>query len=280
LEDIGVHVNALIDYDKGVIKNPDLKKKIEEKIAGYGSGEKYFKTKLTEGIAAFAALFPNSPITLRTTDFKTNEYKSLIGGKEYESVEPNPMMGDRGLGRYIHPDNREAFKLELEAIKEARDKGYKNIQVMFPMVRDLGELGDAYKNMEEAGLVRGVDGLKVGMMIEVPSNIFMLEEFAKLVDFFSIGSNDLTQFILAVDRDNEKLASSLRYAENNPAVVRVIKYVIKKSKELGVEIGICGQAPSNNPEFARMLVEEGIDSVGVTPDRFLATHRLIRKAEK
>lgn len=281
LEDIGVHVRALIDFDKGEIDpSSSLYERIAEKIVGYSGGEEYFKTKLTEGIVAFAALFPNSSITLRTTDFKTNEYKNLIGGEEYETPEENPMMGNRGVGRYIRPENKEAFKWELEAIKRARDMGYRNIQVMFPMVRDLDDLGDAYTCMEEIGMGRGVDGLKVGMMVEVPANVILLEEFGRLVDFFSIGSNDLTQLTLGVDRDNEKLTNLPRYGSSNPAVVKLIRDAIRRSRQLGIEIGICGQEPSNNLAFAKMLVEEGINSIGVTPDAFPRTYRGVRGMEQ
>ncbi|MBI2613271.1 MAG: hypothetical protein HYW62_00645 [Candidatus Levybacteria bacterium] len=293
LEDIGVHVNALVDFDKGKISpDSDLFKRIAEKIAGYGSGEEYFKTKLTEGIAAFAALFPNSPITLRTTDFKTNEYGSLIGGNEYESEEANPMMGWRGLVRSLSPENREAFKWELKAIKKAREMGYKNIKLMFPVVRDPKELtGDpeldaigfkgAFEIMQEVGMGKGVDGLKVGIMVEVPTNAVRIRDFIDAgIDFVSFGTNDLTQFTLAADRDNEKIQSLSWYGETNPAVVSLVKEVIRVCKERGIETGICGQAPSNKPEFAKMLIEEGIGSIGVMPDMFLPTHRLTGEVEQ
>lgn len=292
LEDIGVHVNALVDFDKGKIApDSDLYRRIAEKIAGYGSGEEYFKTKLTEGIAAFAAAFPNSSITLRTTDFKTNEYKSLIGGKEYEPEESNPMLGDRGLLRFLRPENRDAFKWELEAIKKVREMGYKNVEVMFPMVHDPKELtGDpeltaigfkgAFETMDEVGMSPGKDGLRVGIMVEIPSNAIRILDFIKAgIQFVSIGSNDLTQFGLAVDRDNEKMKLSWLSAAN-PAVVKMIEETIEVCDEFGIDVGICGQEPSNNPGFARKLVEFGIKSMGVTPDTFLRSHRLVREAEK
>lgn len=291
LTDIGVHVRALEDFDKGKL-TPDLQKKVAEKIAGYGSGKEYFITKLSEGIASFAAVFPDSDITVRSTDFKTNEYESLIGGKEYESKEANPMMGWRGLIRSLSPENRDAFKWELQAIKRTREMGYKNIKLMFPVVRDPKELtGDpeldaigfkgAFEIMQEVGMGKGVDGLKVGIMVEVPTNAIRIHDFIDAgIDFVSFGTNDLTQFALAVDRDNGRLQRLSWYGETNPAIVHLIKGVIRACKERGIETGICGQAPSNKPKFAKMLVEKGIGSIGVTPDRFLPTYNLVRKAEE
>lgn len=290
LEDIGVHVNALVDFDKGKLGG-NLNKRIAEKIKGFSSGKDYFITKLAEGIASIAAVFPSSDIAVRTTDFKTNEYESLIGGKEYEAKEANPMMGWRGLIRSLSSENRDAFKWELEAVKKAREMGYRNIRLMFPVVRDPKELiGDpelaaigfkgAFEIMEAVGLKRGRDDFKVGIMVEVPANAIRIHDFIDAgLDFISFGTNDLTQFTLAADRDNEKIQKLSWYGESNPAVVALVKLVIKECKERGVEVGICGQAPSNNPKFAKMLIGEGIDSIGVTPDRFLATYRLTREAE-
>lgn len=293
LNDIGVHVNALRDFDSGKItSDSDLYKRIGEKIAGYSSGQEYFVTKLSEGIASFAAVFPESDITVRSTDFKTNEYESLIGGGAYEAEEDNPMMGWRGLVRSLSPENRDAFKWELEAIKRAREMGYKNIKLMFPVVRDPKELtGDpeltaidfkgAFEIMDEVGMGPRKDGLKVGIMVEVPTNAIRIHDFIDAgIDFVSFGTNDLTQFTLAADRDNGKIQALSWYGETNPAVVSLIRASIRACKERGVETGICGQAPSNSPEFAKMLVEEGISSIGVVPDRFLATHRLIKQAEE
>lgn len=303
LQDIGVHVNALIDFDKGIFdhspdpKKQDLRKKIADRLAkeGYASGIEYFVAKLSEGIANIAAGFPNSEIILRTTDFKTNEYESLIGGKEYESEEHNPMIGWRGLVRSLHPANREAFKLELEAIKKVRDMGYKNVKVMFPMVRDPLELNGspdemekwygkgfkgAYEIMKEVGMERGKDGLKVGIMIEDETNVERLDDYINAgINFGSIGSNDLTQLVLAADRDNEKLQKIPRYSETNPAVINKIIRAIRRCREKGIEIGICGDAPSSNPEIVRILTEEKISSLGVTPDVYLKTYRSVKEQE-
>ncbi|MDO8620730.1 MAG: PEP/pyruvate-binding domain-containing protein [Candidatus Levybacteria bacterium] len=293
LQDIGVHVNALVDFDERKIDpNSDLYKGIADKIAGYGSGREYYIGKLSEGIASIASTFPNSDIVLRTTDFKTNEYRSLIGGERYEVIEANPMMGERGLVRSLFPKNRAAFKWELEAIKKARDMGYKSVKIMFPVVRDPKELTGgpelvairfkgAYEIMEEVGMRRGKDGLKVGIMVEDPANVVRINDFIDAgLDFISFGTNDLTQFTLAVDRDNGVLAKIPWYGETNPAVVSQVRRVIQICKSRGVETGICGNAPSNSPEFVRMLVEEGIDSIGVTPDRLLPTYELVRQEER
>ncbi len=292
-DEVGVHVNALVDFDKGKIApGYDLYRKIVEKIAGYGSGENYFITRLSEGIASIAGSFPDSPVTVRTTDFKTNEYANLIGGKDYESEEANPMTGWRGLVRSLSPENRDAFKWELRAIKRARDMGNKNIKVMFPMVRDPKELTGgpeldaigfrgAYQIMKEVGLERGVDGLKVGIMVEDETNVERIDDYINAgIDFASIGSNDLTQLVMATDRDNEKLQKIPWYGETNPAVINKIRRVIRICKERGVDISICGDAPSSNPEIVKILVEEGIGSMGVTPDSYLAAYRLIRKVEQ
>lgn len=292
LTEIGVHPRTLEDYDKNKISDKTLIKNIEKKIQGYKSGKDYYISKLSEGIAQFASVFPDSKITLRTTDFKTNEYGSLIGGNLYEKEEANPMMGWRGLIRSLSPENRETTKWEMEAIKTAREMGYKNIQVMFPVVRDPIELtGGAelekigckgiFEIMNEVGLTRGRDGLQVGMMVEVPANVILIDSFIDTgLDFISFGTNDLTQFTLAVDRDGNENIQSIGYKETNPAVVEMVKHVIKRCNARGVKTGICGQAPSNNPDFVEMLIKEGVGSIGVMPDRFLPTYNLVRAAEK
>jgi len=316
LGDIGAHINTLVDYnEKFKDINPirvqeqalvdfdqgRLSKDLAEKVAklllenGYVSAKEYFIEKYSEGISRFAAIFPNSEIVLRTTDYKTNEYAELIGGKEYEEHEENPMMGKRGLERFLDPANREGFKWELEAIKRARDNGYKNIEIMFPMVRDPLEISGTPEEMEkkykegfrsvvdlmkEVGLEKGKDGLKVLMMVENPENVIMLDEYKKAgIDDISIGSNDLTQFTLGVDRDNEYLAGISQYTEMNPAVIRLVIQALRTCKEKDIISGLCGQAAGNYPEFAEMLVDEGIDSMGVPPDRLLATHRIIVEKE-
>lgn len=295
LSEIGVHVNALVDFDKGNIDpNSELYKRIADKIAGFKSGKDYFITKLSEGIASEASNFPDSDVAVRTTDFKTNEYANLIGGKEYESViERNPMIGKRGTGRAISPECREGTMWELEAIKKAREKGNKKIKIMFPMVRTPDELTGSplvhskpgYKGifeiMKEVGLERGKDGLKVGMMVEVPSNVLQIDKFLDTgIDFVSFGSNDLTQLILGVDRDSQELAQIPWYNEENPAVMDAIDSVIDACNRRGVETGICGNGPSNRPNMVKRLVARGITSISVTKDRYMATYRLVREAEE
>lgn len=298
LSEIG-HVRAFVDFDQGKIDpSSDLYKEVKERIARAGcrSAEEYFITTLSEGYGGVASVFPNSEVVLRTTDFKTNEYANLLGGEKYETAEENPMMGWRGLVRSLSPENREAFKWELQAIKRAREMGYKNIEIMFPMVRDLMELTGgpqmeerygkgfkgAYEIMGEVGMGEGIDGLKLVMMVEVPADVVRIRDFitAGKVKRISFGTNDLTQLTLGVDRDNERMQKIPQYNETNPAVVEQVRSVIRVCKELGVETGICGNAPSNYPEFAQMLVEAGVDSMGVTPDRYLATYRLVREAEQ
>jgi pyruvate,water dikinase len=233
-----------------------------------------FVQKLSEGINTFAQAFNPRPVVYRTTDFKTNEYKELTGGQEYEDMEENPMLGYRGASRYI--TDLDVFKLELEAIKKVRQK-YKNLWVMIPFVRTVDELSRTKKIMEAEGLKRSKD-FKLWMMVEVPSNIFLMEKFLKVgIDGISIGSNDLTQLILGIDRDSEKLAET--FDERNEAVLIALERAIKVSKSMGVTSSICGQAPSVYPELTEKLVEWGITSVSVSPDMIGTTREIIAKAE-
>jgi pyruvate,water dikinase len=233
-----------------------------------------FVKKLAEGIETFARAFNPRPVVYRTTDFKTNEYRELTGGQQYEQLEENPMLGYRGASRYIH--DREVFKLELEAIKRVR-REYKNLWVMIPFVRTVNELIRTKEIMEAEGLKRSED-FKLWMMVEVPSNIFLIEKFLEVgIDGISIGSNDLTQLILGIDRDSEKLAET--FDERNEAVLIALERAIKVSKAMGVTSSICGQAPSVYPELTEKLVEWGINSVSVSPDMIGATREIIAKAE-
>jgi len=233
-----------------------------------------FVSKLAKGIETFAKAFNPRPVVYRTTDFKTNEYKELTGGQEYEELEENPMLGFRGCSRYIH--DREVFKLEIEAIKRVRQK-YKNLWVMLPFVRTISELTQTKEILEAEGLVRSQD-FKLWMMVEVPSNIFLIDKFLEVgIDGISIGSNDLTQLILGIDRDSEKLAET--FDERNEAVLIALERAIKVSKSMGVTSSICGQAPSVYPELTEKLVEWGITSVSVSPDMIGTTREIIAKAE-
>jgi len=233
-----------------------------------------FVSKLADGIQTFARAFNPRPVVYRTTDFKTNEYRELVGGQEYEVTEENPMLGYRGASRYIH--DLDVFKLELEAIKRVR-REYKNLWVMIPFVRTVNELARTKEIMEAEGLVRSED-FKLWMMVEVPSNIFLIEKFLEVgIDGISIGSNDLTQLILGIDRDSEKLAET--FDERNEAVLIALERAIKVSKAMGVTSSICGQAPSVYPELTEKLVEWGITSVSVSPDMIGTTREIIAKAE-
>lgn len=289
---IGIHARALEDFDNGKVEDLGIRRQISEKIAGFASGRDYYITKLAEGIASFAAIYPDSEITVRTTDFKTNEYSQLIGGSLYEKKEENPMMGWRGLIRSLAPENHEVTRWELEAIRRAREMGYKNIKLMFPVVRhpveltggsDLDKLGfkGIFQLMDEVGLLRGEDGFEAGIMVEIPANSILIDEFAKTgIDFISFGTNDLTQSTLLSDRDSGILAQFPWLRETHPAIVRQVQQVIRTCKQMGIKTGICGNAPSNNPEFAKMLVKEGIDSIGVLPDKLLSTYKLVQEAEQ
>ncbi len=242
--------------------------------------EDLFVDKLAEGIAKVAqAIYPR-PVVVRFSDFKTNEYRGLKGGEKYEPDERNPMIGWRGVSRYIHPKYEPAFRLEVRAIKKVREEyGLKNVWVMFPFVRTTWELERALKIMEEEGLKRGKD-FKVWAMAEVPSIVFLADKFAEYVDGFSIGSNDLTQLVLATDRDSQILADMGYFDERDPAVLAAIKMLIEKAHSKGATVSICGQAPSVYPEIVEFLVEAGIDSISVNPDAVISTRRLVASIER
>lgn len=273
---VKIHPNALINFSK---QPREVKQKIEKLTLSYKDKKQYLIDKLGEGVALLAAAFYPKDVIVRFSDFKTNEYASLIGGKSYEPKEENPMIGWRGASRYYDKNFAEAFGLECAAIKKAREEwGLKNIIVMIPFCRTVEEGREVLATMEKFGLKRGESGLKVYMMVEIPSNVILADQFAKLFDGFSIGSNDLTQLTLGVDRDSQ-LVSHI-YNEKNDAVTTLIKKVIKIAKENNVKIGICGQAPSDYPEFAEFLVEAGIDSISLNPDTVVATTRRIVELEK
>ncbi|MHA1411474.1 MAG: phosphoenolpyruvate synthase [Promethearchaeota archaeon] len=308
-DEIQIHPNALIDFDSLVMRynvlleqrkkienikksnlyhkdpfNVEIKKlketldKIRELTVGFPDKEEFYIEKLAEGIATIAAgvwkTLPDgtiAPCVVRLSDFKTNEYKNLIGGWIYEGDENNPMLGFRGASRYVSEDFRNAFLLELKAIARARNWGLKNIIPMVPFCRTPEEACEISKLMEKEGLIRGKDGLQVYCMAEIPSNIFLVDEFCKYFDGFSIGSNDLTQLIYGAGRDNEKLiplSKKYNYITNSEAIRRSISHLIKISHENGKKVGICGQAPSDDPDFLRFLVREGIDSISLNFDTY------------
>jgi pyruvate,water dikinase len=242
--------------------------------------EKLFVDKLAEGIAKVASAIYPRPVVVRFSDFKTNEYRGLKGGEKYEPEERNPMLGWRGVSRYIHPAYEKGFRLEVQAIIKVREEmGLKNVWVMLPFVRTTWEVERVLEIMKEEGLRRSRD-FKVWIMAEVPSVVFLIDEFAKLVDGFSIGSNDLTQLVLGVDRDSNILAQMGYFDERDPAVLKVIKMIIEGAHRHGKTVSICGQAPSVYPEIVEFLVEAGIDSISVNPDAVIATRRLVASVEK
>jgi pyruvate,water dikinase len=229
-------------------------------------------------VGRIAAAFYPKDVIVRMSDFKTNEYAHLLGGKTFEPSEENPMLGFRGASRYYHPRYREGFLLECQAMRKVREEmGLVNVKLMIPFCRTVEEGRKVVELMAEAGLVRDKGGLEIYVMCEIPSNVILAEEFAEVFDGFSIGSNDLTQLTLGVDRDSEVVAPL--FNERNPAVYRMVEEAIRKAHASGRKIGICGQAPSDYPDFARFVVSRGIDSVSLTPDTVVETIRLVAKVE-
>ena len=264
---IGVHPKALINFDD---QPAELQAEIKEIIAGYESPVEFYISKLVEGISTLGCAFAPERVIVRMSDFKSNEYANLVGGQQYEPEEENPMIGFRGAARYISEDFRECFALECEAIKRVRNSmGLTNVEVMIPFVRTLEEAARVIELLEEHGLKRGENGLKVIMMCELPSNALLAEEFLEYFDGFSIGSNDLTQLTLGLDRDSGLIAHL--FDERNPAIKKLLSMEIQTAKAKGKYVGICGQGPSDHEDFAAWLVEQGIDSVSLNPDTVLET---------
>jgi pyruvate, water dikinase len=273
---IRIHPMALVHFDR--LTDPVAKAQITELTAGYPSKPDYFVDKLARGLAALCAAVHPKPAIIRMSDFKTNEYAGLIGGAEFEPKEENPMIGFRGASRYYDPRYKEGFALECRAIKKLREEmGMTNAVVMIPFCRTVNEARKVLGVMAENGLRRGENGLQVYVMCEIPANVILAGEFAEEFDGFSIGSNDLTQLTLGVDRDSGELAGL--FDEQDEAVKWMIARVIKVAREKGRKIGICGQAPSDHPEFARFLVECGIHSISVSPDSFVAVTKHVVAAE-
>lgn len=273
---IKIHPLALLDYEQ--LQDPAVKGEIDKLTGGYLDKGQYFVDKLAQGVAMIAAAFYPKDVILRLSDFKTNEYANLIGGRRYEPTEENPMIGFRGASRYYHPLYQAGFALECRAMKKVRDDmGLRNLKLMIPFCRTVEEGRRVQAEMARYGLKRGERGLEIYVMCEIPSNVILAEQFAEIFDGFSIGSNDLTQLILGVDRDSEIVAPI--FDERNEAVKKMIAQVIRTCREHGRKIGICGQAPSDYPDFAQFLVEEGIDSISLTPDTVLKTTLAILQKE-
>jgi len=273
---VGVHPLALTRY---ATLSPAVQREIDAKTAGYSDKTSYFVDRLAEGIGTIAAAFHPRPVILRFSDFKTNEYARLLGGATFEPSEENPMLGWRGASRYYHPEYKEGFLLECAAVKRVRDVfGLRNLKLMIPFCRTPEEGERVLAAMGEGGLVRGDQGLEVYVMAEIPSNILLAEEFAKIFDGFSIGSNDLTQLTLGVDRDSTTVAPL--FDERNPAVKWSCARLIEAAHAAGRKAGICGQAPSDFPDFAAFLVERGIDSISLNPDALVRTILRVLEVEQ
>jgi pyruvate, water dikinase len=268
---IGVHPKAILDYPN---VDADLKTAVESVARGHASPRAFYVDKVAEGVATIAAAFWPKPVIVRLSDFKSNEYRKLIGGSRYEPEEENPMLGFRGAARYISAEFREAFAMECEAMRRVRDEmGLVNVQLMVPFVRTLGQADRVISLLAEQGLKReeGADGLKIIMMCEVPSNAVLAEEFLKRFDGFSIGSNDLTQLTLGLDRDSGLELLAADFDERDPAVQVMLSKAIGACKAAGKYVGICGQGPSDHPDFAKWLMDEGITSLSLNPDSVIAT---------
>mmetsp|Transcript_46567 Transcript_46567/g.56368 ORF Transcript_46567/g.56368 Transcript_46567/m.56368 type:complete len:441 (+) Transcript_46567:197-1519(+) len=274
---IGIHPSAVLHPELLTPEERDIiaKKAVDDD----GSPKDFFVRKLAEGIGSIAAAFYPRPVIVRLGDFKSNEYRRLIGGEHFEPHEENPMLGLRGASRYLHPDFKEGFALECEALARVRnDMKLDNVELMVPFCRTPEEGKAVVEELAARGLTRGKDGLKVWVMCELPSNVLAIDEFAEIFDGFSIGSNDLTQLVLGVDRDSGELTAL--FDEENGAVKAAIASAIRGAHRHGKEVGLCGQAPSDKPNFAAFLVNEGIDSISLTPDSVFEAIGIIANAEK
>ncbi|HVY41333.1 MAG TPA: phosphoenolpyruvate synthase [Polyangia bacterium] len=276
-EAIKAHPLALLS--PGGVKDPETRGTIERMISGYPDGASFFVERLSEGIGTIAAAFWPKPVVVRMSDFKTNEYASLLGGADFEPREENPMLGFRGASRYAHPSYAEGFALECQAMRRVRETmGFTNVILMLPFVRRVEEAERVLKRMAELGLKRGENGLQIYAMCEIPNNVILIDQFAKLFDGFSIGSNDLTQLTLGVDRDSQIVAFD--YDERDPGVREMIRLAVEGCRRNGIHSGICGQAPSDYPDMAAYLVELGVQSMSLNPDTIIKTTKAVLEVEK
>ncbi|MGQ0442319.1 MAG: putative PEP-binding protein, partial [Methylophilaceae bacterium] len=270
---VGIHPKAILNVDA---MPADIKATIKNRARGYANPKQFYIDKVAEGVATIGAAFYPKPVIVRTSDFKSNEYKKLVGGEIYEPDEENPMIGFRGAARYMAEDFKECFAMECTAMKKVRDEmGLTNIELMIPFVRTLDEAKAVTEIMAANGLKRGENGLRLIMMCEIPSNALLAEQFLTYFDGFSIGSNDLTQLTLGMDRDSGILADG--FDERNDAVKVLLKMAISTCNRLSKYVGICGQGPSDHPDFAEWLVAEGIQSVSLNPDTVVATWQRLTK---
>jgi pyruvate,water dikinase len=273
---IGVHPRALLDF---ATLEPGVREQVRRQMAGYDDPVNFFVEKLAEGVASIAAAFAPQPVIVRLSDFKSNEYANLIGGRGYEPHEENPMLGFRGASRYTDAAFRPCFELECRALRRVRDEiGLDNVQVMVPFVRTVAEARRVVELLANNGLERGKRGLKLIMMCELPANALLAREFLEHFDGMSIGSNDMTQLTLGLDRDSAIVAPL--FDERDPAVKALLALAIRACKEAGKYIGICGQGPSDHPDLARWLVEQGIDSLSLNPDAVVETWLYLANGSK
>jgi pyruvate,water dikinase len=262
-----VHPKALLNYDE---LPTELQREVRARFNAYGSPRDYFVKRVSEGVAMIAAAFAPEPVIVRLSDFKSNEYANMLGGELFEPHEENPMIGYRGASRYLSPEFRDCFQMECEAIRFVRDEmGFSNVQVMVPFVRTLGEAAGVVELLSDNGLRRGENDLRLIMMCEVPSNALLADQFLDYFDGFSIGSNDLTQLTLGLDRDSAEVAHS--FDERDPAVRNLISLAIEACIRREKYVGICGQGPSDHPDLAEWLVASGIESVSLNPDTVVET---------
>ena len=276
-EHIKVHPMAVLHPER--IVDAAVRASVLAQSAGYPDGASYFIEKLAEGVGTIAAAFYPRPVIVRLSDFKSNEYAALLGGRDFEPHEENPMLGFRGAARYIHPAYEEGFALECAALKRVREAmGLANLKLMVPFCRRLEEARRVLETMAKYGLRRGENGLEIYVMCEIPNNVLLIDEFAQLFDGFSIGSNDLTQLTLGVDRDSAIVADS--FDERDPGMLKMLRLAVEGARRNGRHSGICGQAPSDHIDVARYLVELGIDSISLTPDRVLRTMQAVREIEQ
>jgi pyruvate,water dikinase len=274
---IGVHPRAILEYPN---IDADLKKAVESVARGHASPKAFYVDKLAEGIATIAAAFWPKKVIVRLSDFKSNEYKKLIGGSRYEPDEENPMLGFRGAARYLASDFAEAFEMECQAMKRVRnDMGLTNVEIMVPFVRTLGQAEKVIGLLGKNGLVRGENDLRVIMMCEVPSNAILAEQFLEYFDGFSIGSNDLTQLTLGLDRDSGMELLAADFDERDPAILALLEKVIATCIAKGKYVGICGQGPSDHPDFAEWLMKQGIESISLNPDSVIDTWQKLAAAQ-
>src|SRR5206468_12399577 len=266
-KNVGIHPKALLELTH---QPADLRRQIDERIAGYASPVQFYVSKIAEGVSTIAAAFHPKKVIVRMSDFKSNEYSNLLGGHRYEPHEENPMLGFRGASRYIAPEFHDCFALECSAMKRVRDEmGLTNVELMIPFVRTLTEAEQVIAMLARNGLKRGDNGLRVIMMCEIPSNAVLADRFLEHFDGFSIGSNDMTQLTLGVDRDSGIVAGS--FDERDPAVKAMLHMAIQACRKAGKYVGICGQGPSDHPDLAKWLVEEGMESMSLNPDTVVET---------